>query len=330
MFLPAAGYRTPDGTANQYAYGHYWSSTAQSIEIGYNLRFSSSLVEPSSTFSNHSDAFTVRCVRPAEPPLAAPGMIGYIKGTNELTLKGSKEYASHAGIKAYADATFGGLSDKTVYVAYFQFGSLVALSSDPSDRYPNAGGTYLESDDILAGPWEWPGFNALKDNPVYANIPSYTAADYTAGRLNISATTYHNATFIAQGKGDPCMYYFGNRYNGGWKLPTGSGYNTSNPIYNGNAYNAGNFVWKNEGELGTGLPSGRLSSIESGVFYPTTATRLFLNDGRYRQGGGYFRTSLAYNTIAAYSLDIYSDTNPNPMLLAANYHADGLAVRCVR
>lgn len=67
--------------------------------------------------------------------LAASGVIGYIKGTNQLTIRGSEEFAGSAVMEnggAGPNALAAGLplENETVYVAYFKFDSLVATRSE--------------------------------------------------------------------------------------------------------------------------------------------------------------------------------------------------------
>ncbi len=150
------------------------------------------------------------------PRYAPPGVIGVIEGTNTLTLKGSKEYAISPNDKEYADDYLGGLENKTVYVVYFKFGSLVAISSDPTDN----ASPYLESDDIIEWPVEYTD-TAWISAPDWEDIPSYTPEDYDyPNKRNVSHVDYHNPENFALGKGDPCMYYFGSKHGGGWHLPS--------------------------------------------------------------------------------------------------------------
>ena len=62
-FLPAAGFRTTDGSAYGIGYyGNYWASVPYSSSYGYNLTFSSGHVGPRDV-SNYADGLWVRCVQ---------------------------------------------------------------------------------------------------------------------------------------------------------------------------------------------------------------------------------------------------------------------------
>jgi hypothetical protein len=268
---------------------------------------------------------------PLNGVLAPPGVIGYIAGTNTLTLRGSKEYAD-----ADADANGNnvndfvefaktihpdGLETETVYAAYFKFGSLIAISGDPTDSES----PYLESDDLIAGPTEYTGWDALVASPTWGGIPVYNTTDYTfqdgAGnytKRNVSHADYQTPT---SGKGDPCMYYFG---TDGWKLPTGNPYNGTPD------YDTSNLTWKAAGNLGTGLPSGRLSTRtgEIGWFYPAAGYRYDSNGDVFNQGAsGYYWSSTAASRSGGYSL-YFNNLDIYPSYYNFGY-AYGVTIRCV-
>jgi hypothetical protein len=196
---------------------------------------------------------------------APPGVIGYIKGTNTLTLKGSVEYKAMPAVEAYADAHFEGLSDKTVYIAYFKQGSLIALSGDTKDKNTGSNGRYIQSDDIIAGPTEWSGLYNLRYNPTWNTtnsdgygIPWWYPRDlgnYGYSNTEINVFTNNPASSF----GDPCRYYFDGKYDGNWKLPTRYDYNGIN----------GNLSW-------TGSDGNQLSGVtdnRNGYFYPNSGWR---------------------------------------------------------
>jgi uncharacterized protein (TIGR02145 family) len=257
--------------------------------------------------------------------LAPPGVIGYIKGTNTLTLRGSKEYAVNSAIAAYAERIHAeGLEDETVYIAYFKFGSLIALSSDPTDT----DSPYIESEDIIKGPTEYTGWDALKASPTWDGIPAYTggpSGDYyfQDGGGNYTKRDISHADYQtpASGKGDPCMYYFG---TDGWKLPTG------NP-YNGVSYSESNLTWKPAGAtgMGAGLPAGRLNTRASGWFFPAAGHRdRSLGYVSYQDSYGFYWSSTTLSSFEMYHLNFNSTTNVSPSERA--YLDYGLSVRCVR
>ncbi len=277
--------------------------------------------------------------------LAAPGVIGYIKGTNTLTLKGSKEYASNPGIKAFADETFGGLEDETVYVAFFQFGSLVAISSDGSDSVMPS----LEPDDILAVPSEW---MSLADAQAaiggdWNSIPVSEPSDWSSGGRSVSDPSYHNPEIA---KGDPCMYYFGDKHNGGWRMPVGG---ATDDITSAGSWNAGTFGaapthTPNVGVLGAhatmfraddaglGIPAGMRAGDDT-AFHPADWTMFLPAVGRRDPWGivcnqgteGVYWTSTRYKDIGplGYRLQFYGNV-VRPSDNAENHNA--LPVRCVQ
>jgi hypothetical protein len=245
--------------------------------------------------------------------LAPPGVIGYIRGTDILTLKGSQEYAANADIAQYAADNFGGLSDQTVYLAYFKFGSLIAISSDTSDT----AAPYLEPEDIITGPSEWSGYRALKATPTWAGIPVYQDTDNTAGKFNVSAPTYHNAENIALGKGDPCMYY-SDYFGTGYKLPTGNPYNGYSDTSMG--------AW----QVASGdIPAGRFSSVagEEGMFYSATGYRSVSDGTMYYQGiNGYYWSSTVLGGTSGYILN-FNNSSVGPF--DTSLHTNGHSVRCI-
>jgi hypothetical protein len=251
--------------------------------------------------------------------LAPPGVIGYIKGTNTLTLRGSKEYEAIPAIATYAETIDPlGLEDETVYVAYFKFGSLVALSSDPSDENT----PYLEWNDIIRGPEEWSGgLAALKANPTWVGIPHYNgdasdpASDYSLDILDISAGGYNTQENKALGKGDPCRYYFP---EGGWVTPSGNPYN---------GYSAANF---GEWIAANGdIPAGRFGA-SAGEFYPAAGNRDYVNNGMIEEQGtqGNYWSSIATDDNEVYGLG-FTDSSVYFEGYITN-NAYGFAVRCIK
>jgi hypothetical protein len=233
--------------------------------------------------------------------LAPPGVIGYIKNTDQLTLQGSQEYENYTNIKQYAIDNFGGLSDKTVYVAYFMFGSLVALSGDPLDKNAT-NGSYIQTDDIVAGPPDWPGLDDLKANPTWGNIPRYR----TGG------TTIVTDSEVALG--DPCEYWFKDKYDNNWRQPTGNPYSASS-----------SFSWI--GTYGSEF-YGVIDSDEPGMFYPAAGHRSD-SDGSIKemyQRGLYFSRTPDGGTYA-YNL-WFLDGNRVERYDSYVYNR-GQAIRCV-
>jgi hypothetical protein len=266
--------------------------------------------------------------------LAPPGVIGFIKGTNTLTLRGSKEYAySSLDSDGVGDNDFEelaktihpeGLEDETVYVALFKFGTLVAVAGDPATAY------YLDPWDVIAAPKTTDGYKGLEalkadvslqsgGNRWLNAIPSHPTSGYVNSENNPSI-----------GRGDPCKYYFG----GTWQLPTGHPYNGyANSVDNKSSI----LKWKTAGEIGDGLPAGVLSVNETGIFYPTTGywgsgsdngfNGIFGNTG----GGGYWSNQsygVDYNTYYSWALSLFSNADFNADIHESAFR--GYGIRCVR
>jgi hypothetical protein len=316
VFYPAAGDRGAGGGAmyRQGEQGYYWSSATSGSDNAFRLNFSKTGDVSSGGYAQTGRALAVRCVTataPAGGVLAAPGTIGYIAGTNELTLKGSNEFKDNAAIKKYADDNFGGLSDKTVYAAYFKFGSLVAVSSDPTD----SSSPYLESDDIIAAPDEWKGSLAGARNYIgtdWSKVPFYN--DNGTDFSNSYAASDSGYQSPSTAKGDPCQYYFGT----GWLLPSGNPYNNyqSSDIASWSAVGTNN------------LPAaGRFSNLagETGVFYSAAGGRHH-SYGAVQMSDGNYWSSTAGDSAGGYRLTFGSSDVDQSSL---SYYDNGFSVRCV-
>jgi hypothetical protein len=268
------------------------------------------------TLSGGGKTATVTVNQKGVANLAAPGVIGYIKGTNDLTLKGSKEYKENAAVKAYADAKFGGLEEETVYVAYFKFGSLVAISSDPTDDTA-VNSKYIQADDILAAPSTADGYKGLTAlrNEVENQITAQNAWDkipYQSSTPNLLITD------LDSGLGDPCAYYI-NYFGEGWKLPTGNPYNDYP------AYDTSNTTWYDAGENNlpvAGRMSGRTTPDEAGMFYPAAGARTTNGQISSNLGarGGYWSSNQYY---------FYFENDAVSQPLSSTLSNTGYTVRCV-
>jgi hypothetical protein len=182
--------------------------------------------------------------------LASPGVIGVGMESGELTIKGSREYEANSTIETYATTELGGLAGETVYLTYFQWGSLIATIY--TDHSP------LTDANIVRRPKEYTGtITKWEDIPVESD----SGTDLKDGD-NI---TYKLADMADKGLGDPCVYWGKESgWEGDWVMPTGNPYNGAP------AYGNSNLVWSNRGVLGGDIPAGRLSTRtgESGWFYP--------------------------------------------------------------
>jgi hypothetical protein len=266
-YLPAASQRTGSAggeiSSGWLKAGFYWTSTVAKHPVTlhnyvYRLNFESSGAPdiPSNISSNLNDAYAVRCVvtltTPTTPEpevpttpedlsrLAAPGVIGYFAtGPNkgELTLAGDYRYrntdvANHPDGKRQSTIDFGEISNEAVYVAYFTFGSLVAMSSEGDNET-----LFNAATDIVKAPTDAmksqitgygsdmgpiPQSNLTFDLPY---VPGYGYLDPSVE--SVSDASYNHSTNWDKGKGDPCIYYFGHAdatykdFGTGWKLPVG-------------------------------------------------------------------------------------------------------------
>lgn len=278
-----------------------------------------------------------------EPNLAAPGVIGYRKSDGQLTLKGSKEYGSNVDIKQFAIDNFGGLEEETVYVAYFKFGSLVAIGSGGGNSDP------FDKDDIIAVPKTADNFPyTLVDYKTYVDAGGSTAQNKW-DRINdagdgVTLSDGQNVgTDLTKGLGDPCAYWFDGVYTNNWRLPLGGASDRPNSPVNG--WNGGTFgtaklnssssnhgsTWYAIGAtgLGYGIPAGRRRSPGWEWYLPAAGYRDDLSDGSVGSQGshGCYWSSTATGGTDGYRLTFNSGTVYSSLNL--NY-ANGFAVRCVR
>ncbi|MDR2890274.1 MAG: hypothetical protein LBV18_01505 [Alistipes sp.] len=372
LFFPAAGhFNDAVGPGNAGSHGYYWSSSLKTLHYGWYLDFKNN-----NSFRNFYGrslygGASVRCV--VEPPqkmlnLAPPGVIGYFvtgPDVGKLTLAGDYRFKNTpVADKNGTDETtlFGKISNYEVHVAYFKFGSLVAVSS--KQTVVNGLSVFDPAKDIKQVPAEvTTGITSYTNNyqPQFANVlPSVPAydQDYAAVK-NISAAAYNNPTNWAKGKGDPCDYYFGRdgatypEFGKGWKLPVGSHAN--------GGWNGGSF-----GTSPTSTPTGIQWSATGGAAWNTlTNTTVKPNviidgavagDGSgqpdwsmYLSASGYRRSndgvisvqgdvaeywsSTAFGNANGYSMSLYRERLgpvwPDGSSQGARA-ATGSAVRCVR
>lgn len=244
MFLPAAVYREIDGSINTSDFGiagYYWASLAGTT--GFPAAASSLMITQDQGSNDHNvprnRAMPIRCVpkheRP-EPPitleipdifssgvLAPPGVLGYT-ASGKLTLEGSKEYKANSNIEAYANVEFGKLSDETVYVAYFKWGSMIATSSaiDPTIM---GSGNFNHETDIVWAPPGYDGAVTVEDAREKARANMNSWGDITPNRPpsgNLSAQWTTNSD-INKGWGDPCALAIKGTSVANWKIPDGGG-----------------------------------------------------------------------------------------------------------
>jgi hypothetical protein len=162
---------------------------------------------------------------------ASPGVIGVIVGgpnDGELTLRGSAAYKADARIADAAKIMFpgpdrhqqeAGLSNHNVFVTTFKWGSLVALSTDLQREYFDAGDVIWVPEEYEYSPNPYAARERLRDKigsktdePAWELVPGRKGADARDNLWKMEP---------AKGLGDPCTFYFGNK----WRLPV------SNPYY---------------------------------------------------------------------------------------------------
>jgi hypothetical protein len=149
-------------------------------------------------------------------------------------LRGSREYA---GSELETHSEFGRVSNETVYVAYFKFGSVIAVSSEANGNF--------KSSDIV---WVPSGYNGINDP---ANALTSARNMITSWQDSDFGTATNWDGNITDGKGDPCKY--AEAGGEGWHVPT------KNDIQSG-GFTASATNWHTSYTLSTGikLPPGRL------------------------------------------------------------------------
>lgn len=142
--------------------------------------------------------------------LASPGVLGTGVESGELTLQGSREYSADNNISYHNE--FEKLSTETVYITYFQWGSLIGLSS------ANNNDGVFTSEDIVWSPKEY-NIDAL-----CRDIDEFTgSAQDKFRRIPVAKNTYmppNGPANAALGLGDPCKYADGEMFDD-WKMPIG-------------------------------------------------------------------------------------------------------------
>jgi uncharacterized protein (TIGR02145 family) len=172
-----------------------------------------------------------------------PAGIGFVDAL--LTIDSGKDKAGvELGVDSIMIRRFWG-GDATALLYVGTDGALNAGSWDeivaqrmqermPLFKFGGVVGSFLKGPNATAWVAANIGFNPSNAAPTtYATIPSYVAADWTAGIRNVSSPEWHNAANIRAGKGDPCKLVGLNpatikamtdaqlnAYDSGWRLPT--------------------------------------------------------------------------------------------------------------
>jgi uncharacterized protein (TIGR02145 family) len=183
------------------------------------------------------------------------------------------------------------------------------------------------------------GWGVIETNGEANMVPGFTAADYTAGIRNVSATTYHKIANVKEGKGDPCKLVgltieqikAGVIDNGQWRLPT----NIENQSFVGSSANqsAGSAYYTytaNAADSTNPAVCTFSAGTANGAQLPAAGYR-FRNSGGISNLGdrGFYWSSEPYSGSGGYSLVLH-DTTVFPSN-ADTYHRYGMAmsVRCV-
>jgi hypothetical protein len=222
--LPAAGLRNVDGDG-QHVYqgqlGWYWSSTVQRNQNntgGAILHFGEGLgsTDPAVKGSRYGSGNAVRCVPAVATPepvgVRAPkGVIGYYPNPTNPALKDK--------LTLEGDKDLGGTSGETVHVAYFKYGSLVALKAPVGGDQ-----AYLNpATDMVV-----PDMLDITTPTSYHNVP-FVSSNALQQHLDKTLTeVYANTSSETTGRGDPCDFFFkedGAQADllsdaGRWRMPT--------------------------------------------------------------------------------------------------------------
>ncbi len=268
---------------------------------------------------NKDFGFAIRCVpddlnKPNDGVLAPPGVLGVGAETGKLTLRGSKEYSANASIAGYATNYFaGGLANETVYLAYFKYGSLFAMSGETD------GDTWSGKNDIMWVPGQYDVDN------IPQNI-TYDAVPYTTNV--IGAIPAKSDYWASMGVGDPCQYAEQDLLNRTWKTPsTDASGNWSSVVYN-----TTNLIHANL-NLGGKVVAGRINQNATGGdnrwFFPYAGYRL---DGSgtvtNKAIGSYYWTNRSNMDTYAYHLVARNDMNvvkSNDAMVRTN----AIPIRCL-
>ncbi len=341
-FIPAAGIRDENGVMNYDGNGHYWSNTAAR----------SLMIASGGAINNDGNirdrAMPIRCAIKTEPPiiipppdltlsaasiLAPPGILGYtLKG--ELTLRGSRGY-KHTPVATGADGVstteFGPIHDEQVFIAYFKWGSAIAISAatHPGESNPNA---FIPDEDIVWVPKGYKGINTSEED---AREHAWnTVTSWADIRSNSGSGSNGWPVNETEGLGDPCKFIEDHENPGTYpyRLPNGgNGQNsTVNGWHNGYAgtsvntgviYSNPHLNWVMAAE-NTGVTSPKLVYDGLGIndwgipmpegmrvrnwdmFLPMSGRRTATGDIEYQNSDGYFWSSTPNGAITGFGLRI--------------------------
>jgi hypothetical protein len=262
---------------------------------------------------------TVTVIQAPQPQLpfgktvAPPGVLGYTAGSRKLTLKGSREYA---GTELETKSEFGRVSNETVYVAYFQYGSLIAISSEANDNV-------FTTDDIVWAPAGYKG-TATDADALIAARALLTATNGPQRWFQLPSGTNWSGS-VKDGLGDPCKYAEAGGTN--WQVPSKS--QLSSFTFSATKWYIRN-GFENRLPLSAGRVMGASAPHDWSMFLAATGYRNS-QDGKVVNGfnesfdfGYYWYNSFANGTGDNLSL-FSSEVKDGSITKTAGY-----AIRCVR
>lgn len=227
---------------------------------------------------------------------APPGVLGVDGVTGVLTLKGSAGFKNHAEIKNYADQTFGGLSQHTVYVTQFAWGSLIGLRPGENNQ------DFDREKDLIWAPKEFDETKITND-----------AKTVVRG----SEQAHVNENNPASGTGDPCYFADKGTSTDTWNMPLGDNYYQNR--WNNIAYDATMFT---SAEPIDGQP-GVMDNNNQGWFFPITGYRpVNTSRGRFSTASSRYWSG-EFQTGSPLCLDINSGN------ILGSYAYDASSIRCV-
>jgi hypothetical protein len=257
---------------------------------------------------------TVTVIQAPEPQLpfgnvvAPPGVLGYTAGSRKLTLKGSREYA---GTVLETNSEFGKVSNETVFVAYFQYGSLIAISSEAND------GTFDDQDIV----WAPIGY---KNASTQANALAAAKAAIGGWTTVPSSTTNWNGV-VASGLGDPCKY--AEAGGSGWQVPS------KNQL---SGFNINTTKWYGIGQFTSHIPysAGRVMGASAphdwSMFLAATGSRNSMSGAVSNdQTGSFALGSYWFNSVTSGWGDVMVFYNGS-FSPGTHKPTTGNAIRCVR
>jgi hypothetical protein len=297
-------------------------------------------------------------------------VIGYVADgpdKGKLTLRGSSTYSTNSGIVASANAMFPGegLYDYPVYVAYFKYGSLVAVGSHNHD------GGIFTNEDIIAAPSIADGYIGLEALKTMIGKGATQATWNMINDMDDSGITivqgdniYEklSTNYIDKGLGDPCDYYIGD----GWHVPTNSEatnliigatilretYTPGTPAFDGHVYYQFTGTAAGVGLNVIDSMNPAIATLPMSPDGPTTSLvgagyRIgngandsafgMLGTNRYGASGWYWTATRGRGTTYKHTMQFNTRLgNPNELLvddftgLVNPPAGNGLAIRCVR